>query len=425
MPDLPQPESEPPGLPWYCQVGPAPWRALLAALLGWTLDAMDFVLYLMAMTTLQEEFHLGTDTAGLLATVALLTSAAGGVVFGVVADRLGRTRALMATILIYSLGSLGTATAQDLVQLAAWRALVGLGTGGEWSAGAVLVSETWPAAHRDKAIGVMQSGWALGYILAALLAGAVLPVLGWRWLFACGALPALLVFWVRRAVHEPEAWRARAAGGAARRPAPGAIFGRALRRRTLTATLMTTAVMFGYWGLFSWLPAFLASPVERGGAGMGVVRSAGWIGLTQVGAFFGYLSFGFLATWLGRRRVFIAFLLAAAALVPVYGRLAGSPALLLALGPLLGYFGHGYFSLFGSLLADLFPTELRATGQGFTYSAGRAASALAPYAIGALARTQGIGSALALTSAFFVAGAVLVLLVPRVPVEEEPPRQTA
>src|SRR5262249_20629285 len=151
------------------------------ALLGWMLDAMDFVLYLMVVTTLKEEFEYGSDIAGLLATIALLASAGGGLLFGLIADRFGRTRALMATIVLFSLGSLGTATAQNLMQLILWRALVGLGVGGEWSSGAVLVSETWPAEHRDKAMSIMQSGWALGYMLAAVAAAVIVPWLGWRW----------------------------------------------------------------------------------------------------------------------------------------------------------------------------------------------------------------------------------------------------
>jgi MFS family permease len=399
-------------LSWYHTVTPEQWKTLVAALLGYMLDAMDFVLYLMAITTLQEEFHYGTRVSGLLATVALLTSAVGGVVFGAVADRWGRTRALMATILIYSACSLGTATAQDWTQLLVWRGLLGLGIGGEWAAGAVLVSETWPAAHRNKAIGIMQSGWALGYMLAAIVAAAVLPVLGWRWLFVVGALPALVVFWVRRQVPEPAIWRDRTQGGKSAGAGMSALFGRALLGRTLLSVALFGSVMFGYWGLFTWLPAFLASSTEQGGAGMSIQGSTAWIVTTQLGAFFGYLSFGFLADRLGRRKIAIAFLLAAALLVPVYGRMARSLLMLLLLGPPLGYFSHGYFSLFGALLAELFPTGARASAQGLAYGAARAAAALAPYVIGSLAERHGIGAALALTSAFFVAGAALMLLVP-------------
>ena len=422
------PQAPPPAMtaadaPWYRTITRKQWYTLLAAMLGWMLDAMDFVLYVMALTTLQKAFNFDKGTAGLLATVTLLTSAAGGLLFGVIADRVGRTRALMATILIFSFCSLGTATAQNLLQLILWRTALGLGMGGEWASGAVLVSETWPAEHRGKAIGIMQSGWALGYILAALAAAVVLPTLGWRWLFVLGVLPALFVFWVRHTVEEPPLWTARQEKGPARVNPFAVIFGRALLYRTVMATLLATAVMFAYWGVFTWLPGFLGTPVQEGGAGMDVRSVTGWIIPTQVGAFFGYLSFGFISDRLGRRLTFIVYMLAAAVLVPLYGQMAHYPAVLLAVGPLLGFFGHGYFSVFGSLLSELFPTEVRATGQGLTYNIGRGLGAFGPYTIGALAQVQGvgIGLALALTSVFFVAGAVLIMLVPETrgkPLEE-------
>jgi MFS family permease len=405
--------------PWYRTITPVQWRALLAAWLGYMLDAMDFVLYLMAITTLQAVFDFGTDVAGLLATVALLASAVGSLLFGVVADRFGRTRALMGTVLVFSFCSLGTATAQNLWQLIIWRAFLGLGVGGEWGSGSVLVSETWPAEHRDKAISIMQSGWALGYLLAALIAAVVLPVLGWRWLFVAGALPALLVLWIRRAVPEPEVWLERRRSTELPTGSLRSLFGPALVGRTVRATLLFSVALFAYWGLFSWLPAFLASPVEKGGAGLSIVESMAWIVPMQLGAFAGYLSFGFLADAVGRRPAFVTFLLVSAALVPVYGLMARNPTVLLLLGPLLGYFGHGFFSLFGALLAELFPTPVRATGLGFVYSAGRAFSALAPTAVGTLARTWGIGSALLLTSAFFMAGAVLIWWMPAGPARRD------
>ncbi len=408
-----------PGVPWYRTITAEQWRALVAAKAGWMLDAMDFLLYVMAIGRLKSSFGFDDAMAGLLGTVTLLVSAAGGIVFGAVADRLGRTRALMATILVFSLCSVGAATSQSLIQLLLWRALLGLGMGGEWASGAVLVSETWPPEHRTKAVGIMQSGWALGYILAAVISAVVLDVLplgreAWRWLFLAGVLPAFFTLWIRRRVAEPPAWaRRRAAGTLAKNPF-ALLFGRALIRRTVLAALLTASVQFAYWGLFFWLPAFLATPVEQGGAGMSIVRSMSWIIPMQVGAYFGYLSFGFIADRLGRRSAFALFLGTAALLVPIYGQLARSPAVLMLLGPILGFVGHGYFSLFGAFLAELFPTPVRATGQGLTYNVGRGLGALAPYTIGALATVPhvGIGSALALTSAFFLLGAVLLFALP-------------
>jgi MFS family permease len=175
---------------------------------------------------------------------------------------------------------------------------------------------------------------------------------------------------------------------------------------------MCACVLFAYWGLFTWIPAFLSSPLERGGAGLGIVRSTAWIIPTQIGAFFGYTTFGVLADRWGRRPVFVAFVLAAALLVPIYGLAARSQLTLMVLGPLIGFFGHGYFSVFGALLAELFPSSVRATAQGIAYNSGRAASAFAPLIIGAVADRTGIGVALGLTSAFFVAGGIIMLRLP-------------
>jgi MFS family permease len=404
--------------PWYRTVTPEQWRVLAAAKLGWMLDAMDFMLYAMALGQLRAYFQFDDATAGLLGTVTLIMSGVGGLIFGYVADRFGRARALMGTIAIFSLASLGAATSQSVLQLLLWRAVLGIGMGGEWASGAVLVSETWPAHLRNKAISIMQSGWAIGYIGAAVLAALIIgnPSFGdegWRWLFAIGAVPALFTLWIRRNVRESAAWTARAR--TERRGNPfKAIFGPGLVGRTLRIIALGGAVQFAYWGLFFWLPPFLARPVEQGGAGMGVVGSLQWIVVMQAGAYLGYLTFGFIADRLGRRRTFILFMVCAAAIVPIYGQMARNPTVLLLLSPLLGYFGHGYFSMFGSFVAELFPTAVRATGQGTSYNAGRMAGALAPFTIGAIATLPGIGIGLAIgaTSAFFLLAAVLVFTLP-------------
>jgi MFS family permease len=406
-------------LPWYRTISADQWRVLFAAKCGWMLDAFDFMLYAMALGQLRAYFEFGDDTAGLLGTVTLIMSGVGGLVFGYVADRFGRTRALMATILIFALASLGASTSQSVLQLLFWRAVLGIGMGGEWASGAVLVSETWPAEHRNKAISIMQSGWAIGYTLAAVFAALILgsPAFGddaWRWLFVVGVAPALFTLWIRRNVPESVAWTTRRRAAPRRDNPFKAIFGRGLVGRTLRIVLLGGAVQFAYWGLFFWLPPFLARPVEQGGAGMGVVGSLQWIVVMQAGAYLGYLTFGFIADRLGRRRTFILFMLCAAAIVPIYGQMARNPTVLLLLSPLLGYFGHGYFSMFGSFVAELFPTAVRATGQGTSYNAGRMAGALAPFTIGALATLPGIGIGLALaaTSAFFLLAAILVFTLP-------------
>jgi MFS family permease len=364
---------------------------------------MDVMLYAFALTTIRDEFHLTSAAAGAMASATLLASAVGGIMFGVLADRIGRARALVYAILIYS-GFTGlTATAKGVMILIVWRTAVGIGMGGVWSAGSVLVAESWPAEHRGKAAGFMQSGWAIGYILAALLAAAVMPRWGWRPLFAAGVAPALLAVWVLARVEEP-----------ARAPSPAGslAFSPALWRTAAIASSVTSCVLFAYWGLFTWMPGYLSSPVERGGAGMTLVQSSGWIVPMQIGAFLGYTLFGFLADRFGRRPVFLTFVLSAAVLVPIYGHWGRYRTALMLMGPLIGFFGHGYFSVFGAMLAELFPAAIRATAQGLCYNVGRASGALAPFAIGALADHFGIGSALALTSVFFAAGGALIFLLP-------------
>lgn len=384
------------------------WKVLFAAQAGYMLDAMDVLLYVFALNALKAEFHMSNALAGAIGSVTLVFSAVGGISAGVLADRFGRTRLLAATILWYSLASAGAATATSVGQLMVWRALVGVGLGGEWSAGAVLVAETWPDRYRARAIGFMQSGWALGYLLAAGVTAAVLPRYGWRALFLTGLAPALLALAVRRSVAEPEAWRQAKAQA---RPRWTAIFGRPFLRVTASATALTTCVLFGYWGLFTWLPSYLQTPRSKGGAGLSLLATSASIVPVQVGAFLGYVTFGFVSERFGRRPAFLTYMLAAAALVPFYG-LSRDARTLLLLGPLVGFFGSGYFSLFGEMLAQLYPVQLRGAGQGFTYNGGRALSALAPLLVGMLADHYGIGLALLVNSAFFLMAAAAIFLLP-------------
>jgi MFS family permease len=388
------------------------WLALWAAMLGYMLDALDVLLYVFAVQTLRDQFHWSASTAGLVSSATLITSAVGGIVAGIVADRIGRTRTLVYTILLYSIGSAGSATSVGLVSLLAWRAVVGLGLGGAWSSGAVLVSESWPPQHRAKAIGLMQSGWAIGYMLAAATTALILPRFGWRVLFLVGILPAFLTIWIQRKVKEPEIWMKRT------KLSPITdLFRAPLARRTFFATALATSVLFAYWGLATWLPGFLAAPKSQGGAGLNILRTSAWIFTMQFGAFLGYISFGWMADRFGRRPTFFAYVLAAAILTPIYGltpRWAGehSEIWLLILGPFIGFCGTGFFALFGAMLAELYPTSIRGTGQGFVYNVGRAVSALAPFAVGAIADRQGIGAALALNSAFFLIGSALIFTLP-------------
>jgi MFS family permease len=385
------------------------WRALIAAQLGWMLDAMDFLLFTFALIPIQQEFALTKSQASLPITFALIASAIGGIAFGRIADRVGRVRAMTLSILLYSGATAGMATAQTLWQLVAWRIFVGFGMGGEWSSGSVLVAETWPAKHRAKAMGLMQAGWAIGALLAAGISALVLERYGWRVLFLIGAAPAVLAFIIRRTVEEPTVWREQQANAPARW---SEMFAPPYGKRVLLATIVASSVLVAYWGVTSWLPAFLATPVAEGGAGLTVTKSAAWLIVLQLGAFAGYITFGWIADRIGRRPAFTLFMIGATLVVPIFAFGARSTITLLVVGPLVGYFAHGYFSLFGAMLSELFPTRIRASAQGFCYNFGRLISSLAPFAIGVAAKQYGLGFSIAFDAVFFALGAVLIWLLP-------------
>jgi MFS family permease len=390
------------------QVERRAWRALFAAQLGWMLDAMDFLLFNFAIIQIQKEFALSKAMLGALLAVGLVAGAIGGVAFGPIADRVGRVRALTLSILLYSLATAGLATSGALWQLVFWRVLVGFGMGGEWSCGSVLVAETWPAEHRGKALGIMQSGWAIGALFAAALSALMLTRFGWRVLFLVGALPAIAAFFIRRTVEEPTIWRAREE----KRSDWFEMFSPPFVRNTIISTSVAASVLLAYWGVTSWLPTFLATPTAEGGAGLTITRSSMWLIVLQIGAFAGYISFGWFADRIGRRPAFTVFMIAATALVPLFAFYARTPMLLLSIGLLVGYFMHGYFSLFGAMLAELFPTRIRASAQGFCYNSGRLLSAFAPFGIGAFAQRYGFATVIAVTALFFAVGGALVWLLP-------------
>src|SRR5712692_1870445 len=327
---------------WPSQITAAERKSLLAGGLGWMLDAMDVMLYSLVLTYLIREFSMDTRTAGFLNSLTLVASAIGGLLFGVVADRIGRTRSLMVSILVYSLASAACAFSHSVAQLGAFRFVLGLGMGGEWTAAAALIAETWRPEHRGKALGLMQSAYAIGEAIAALVVGLVLPNFGWRAVFLVGILPAFLVFWIQSSVPEPPLWTERRAADAPRPPLRTLLSGKVLRTGLL-ATTMNTCALFGYWGLFTWIPAYLSLPPSQGGRGLSLVKTTTFFLVLCAGKFVGYAAFGFLADAWGRRKPYFTYLLIAAMLVPIYG-MTSRPTLLLLLGPLVAFFGTGFFS---------------------------------------------------------------------------------
>jgi len=297
---------------WWHQAPPAARRALVAAAMGWMLDAFDVMLYSMVLSSLVPALGMTTGTAGLLGSLTLVASAVGGLIFGVVADRYGRTRALVASILIYSVFTFACGLSQSVLQLAIFRVLLGLGMGGEWASGAALVSETWPAEHRGKALGFMQSAWAVGFASAAAVNALVLPRWGWRAVFFVGILPAFFTIWVQKRVEEPEIWRQAKAAHPASRVRFTDIFRGSLGRLTLAVTIMNACTMFAWWGFNLWLPGYLSLSARSGGIGLSVQVMSAMVFVMQIGMWFGYVTFGFISDAIGRRRSYVIYLVTAA-----------------------------------------------------------------------------------------------------------------
>lgn len=401
-----------PAWQWLTSASPGARRALLAASLGWMLDSFDVMLYALVLSALITDFGLSKLQVGLLGSITLVSAAAGGLIFGWIADRYGRTRALIASILIYAIFTGACGLARNVVQLGVFRVLLGLGMGGEWASGASLVAETWPEEHRGKALGLMQSSWAIGYALAAITAGVVLPWKGWRAVFLVGLLPAGITLLLRHGLEEPESWQfaKRNATGSERSPLRE-IFSTGRRGITSAVTLMNACTLFAWWGFNLWVPAYLSLPIQQGGVGLSAHTMATLIVVMQIGMWLGYVTFGFASDRFGRRPCYVGYLLTAAVLMAIYGHVQTRTFLLL-LGPALAFFGTGYFTGFATVTSELYETRIRATGQGFTYNAGRLASAVAPFAVGDLARRHGFGAAFTTSAAAFVLAACCWFWIP-------------
>ena len=413
------------------QATPGQRRTLLAASMGWALDAFDAMLYSLVLALLMRDLGMSKTLAGSLGTLTLLASGLGGVLFGFLADRIGRKQALMASILTYSVCSFASGLATSIAMLAAARFVLGLGMGGEWNTGATLVAESWPTEFRAKAISIVQSSWALGFAAAALVAGPVARFYGWRAVFFVGMLPAIVTLWIQRKVPESEMWREQAAprdeqliegtkspllAKGARNGAPGSNFSVIFRapyvKHTFALLLFNFFAMFAWWGLFTWLPPYLSLPVEQGGRGFGVMgMTTLMVVLNLCGMFPGYASFGWVADHLGRRKAFLIYTLLAALLIPLYAA-ARSQSVLLVLGTLVAFFGTGIFSGSGIMGSEIFPTAVRARVLGFTYNGARTLSSVAPLVIGRVGQTKGLSWAFYLCAAGYLLAALMTTQLP-------------
>lgn len=381
-------------------------RVFWATFTGWGLDGFDYMLYTLALGAVSVAFGLNKEQAGLIGTVTLLFSAFGGILAGTLSDRFGRVRILASAILVYSMFTALSGIASSYPELLAYRALEGLGFGGEWAVGAVLISEAIPARRRGAVVGLVQGAWSVGWALAVVASVVFLPNfgdLGWRMMFWVGLLPAVIVLYILRRVPESEVWLRSRSDGTTRAPISlGLIFTGRNLRYTVLATLLATGMQSGYYAIFTWLPTYLSE--ERG---LGAVGAAGYLAFVIAGSFLGYVVAGFSNDRFGRRPTFAVFGVFSAVTILLYAYVDIPVSLVLYVGFPLGFFGSGIISGFGPFLAELYPREMRGAGQGFCYNVGRGVAALAPAAVGSLSGRYGLGPGIAL----FAAGAYLLFLI--------------
>ena len=390
---------------WYTGLGSNGRRTFWACFGGYALDAMDVQVYSFVVPALVGLWGMTNTQAGLLATVTLILSAAGGWIAGLLADRLGRVRTLQITIAWFAVFTFLSGFTNSFDQLLVTRGLQGLGFGGEWAAGSVLMGEVIAARHRGKAVGLVQSSWAVGWGAAAILATLFFQFLpadiAWRALFFAGLLPAVTVFFIRRLVPETEIFTA-AKAQETKGPGMLAIFSPRFISITLRGCLLALGAQGGYYAITTWLPTFLRT--ERH---LSVLGSGGYLGVVIVGSFTGYVVSAYLNDGMGRRKTFLLFAVGSAAVVLGYTQIPISDPLMLVLGFPLGFFASGIFAGMGALFTELYPTELRGSGQGFCYNSGRGLAALFPALVGMASAHMPLGEAIGL----FAGGAYALVII--------------
>jgi MFS family permease len=399
---------------WYQEITPYQWRVLVCACLGWALDIMDGYLYAIVLFPAMSDLLQTTGSAvigwygGIVLSIFMAGWALGGLVFGPIADRYGRAKTMAITILIYA-GFTGlSGIAGSWQELAFYRFMTGLGIGGEWSAGAALIAESWPERSRAKAAGIMQSCGGIGFFFASLLYLVVGPY-GWRWVFAFGILPAIVAFYIRRSLEEPKRW---VQAKAERRPL-SAIFKKPMRRDVLVGTGLAVIATFGYQGAIQWVPSWISAMLHAQGTKSVIPQVSLITTVLNFGGMIGCLIFPFVAERLGRKRALLGYFLGALIFVPTTFFLAETFFQALVVSPLMGFFAAGVFAGFAIYFPELFPTAIRATAQGFCYNFARIISAVAPIAVGSIVSAYGsFAPAIAIVSLVYLL-ALIVLIYAR------------
>lgn len=386
-------------LNWYKELSLREKRTFWGCFGGWALDAFDVQMFSFLMGTLIAVFGISQTQAGLLGTTTLVASAVGGWIAGGLADRYGRVKVMQFTVLWYAFFTFLSGFTVSYGQLLATRSLQGLGFGGEWACGAVLMGEIIRPRHRGKAVGCVQSGYAVGWGAAAIVSAALFMLLprdwAWRAVFWVGILPAALVVFLRRYVHEPDVFTHSKALADASGDRPGllTIFGRAHLRITILTSLLALGLQGSGYAIVTWLPTFMTTVRH-----LSPIVGSSYVLVVTLGAFFGYIASAYLSDAIGRRRNFMIFGVCSLFVVLIYMYIQASNTVMLLLGLPLGFFAVGVYSSMGPYFTELFPTAIRATGQSFAYNVGRSLGAFFVTFVGMLAQVMPLGQAIGLMS---------------------------
>jgi benzoate transport len=371
-------------------------RALIASVLGYAMDGFDLLILGFMLPVIAADLHLSSTQAGSLVTWTLVGAVAGGVIYGVLSDYFGRVRMLTWTILIFAVFTGLCALAQGYGDLLAYRTIAGIGLGGEFGIGMTLVAEAWPAAQRARVSSYVGLGWQLGVLAAALLTPLLLPVIGWRGMFALGLLPAVVSFFVRRRVEEPALFTERVARGMRKAPMKLLVADARTTRASVGVVILCSVQNFGYYGLMIWLPTYLSKTF-----GYSLTRSGLWTAVTVLGMAAGIWLFGVAADRFGRKPAFLFYQAGAVVMVFVYSQLSTPFALLIG-GAVMGMFVNGMIGGYGALISELYPTDARATAQNVLFNIGRAVGGFGPVAVGALAARFSFATALGVLASIYL-----------------------
>jgi MFS family permease len=388
-------------------VTPAARKALLGSAVGYAMDGFDLLILGFMLRAIAAGLGLQPAQAASLVTATLVGAVIGGLIFGVLSDRLGRIRVLSWTILIFAVCTGLCALAPGYLSLLLFRTLAGLGLGGEFGIGMALVAEAWPAAKRARASSYVGLGWQLGVLAAAVVTPILLPVIGWRGMFAIGVLPAVAAFFIRRDLEEPELFVAKVKRAGQESSLRLLVADAATARISLGMVILCGVQNFGYYGVMIWLPNYLATRFHYG-----LTQSSVWTAVTILGMGVGIYAFGQLADRIGRRPAFPGYMLGAAVMVVVYSRLTDPTALLIG-GAVMGLFVNGMLGGYGALMSELYPTVARATAQNVLFNIGRAIGGFGPVAVAAVSVAYGFDTAIALLALIYVLDMLaLWLLIP-------------